>query len=232
MIENQRGMSSPAGAIGTIPASGTSSRSPARSARQPPSELPARTTAPSSSATYRTAAAANASSCGEHRPVGQRVGGAEAREVDGERPAAAAGELVEHEPPGVGRVRPAVEEDDRRAVALELERARVEAGELEAVLEERLLHRGRHDAPGERTTNRAQLPDGLLGRLRADPVPRPGAHRARRGATVTGRGRDLAGQDARDVRDGAGRSWRRRAKRAHARTRAVRAARRPGSAAC
>jgi hypothetical protein len=56
-----KGMSSPAGAIGTIPATGTSSSSAARSARQPPSELPQTTSA--SSWEKRRSAARTKASC-------------------------------------------------------------------------------------------------------------------------------------------------------------------------
>jgi hypothetical protein len=79
----------------------------------------------------------------EDRPVAQRRRGAEARQVEGQRPPVLAREAVEDEPPGVGRVGVAVQQDDRRAAALELEDAGLVAGELDPVLEERLTRR--HD---------------------------------------------------------------------------------------
>jgi hypothetical protein len=74
----------------------------------------------------------------EHRARPERRGGPEAGQVERDRPPVAAGELVEHQAPRVGGVRVAVQQHERRAVALELQRAGLEARELQAVLDERL----------------------------------------------------------------------------------------------
>jgi hypothetical protein len=77
----------------------------------------------------------------QHALLGpQRVGGAVAREVDGQRPASAPAEQVERAPPGVGGVGEAVQEQQRRAVALELQRARPHPAEPQPMLDEGLAH--------------------------------------------------------------------------------------------
>src|SRR4051812_16011480 len=63
----------------------------------------------------------------------QRSGGGEARQVERERALLDAAEAVEHEPPRVGRVREAVQQHERRALPLELERARLEPREGQPV---------------------------------------------------------------------------------------------------
>jgi hypothetical protein len=72
----------------------------------------------------------------------QAVGRAEPGQVDRHRAAIAAAEAVEQRAPGVGTVGEAVQQDQRRTGPLELERSRLESGQLQPVLEQR-LHRAR-----------------------------------------------------------------------------------------
>ena len=144
MTENQRGVSRPAGATGATPASG---RSPALGQAQGDAapERVARDDdvgAAGLGAEVRDGVRGEGVELGQHRARRQRRAGAEAGQVDGEGAAPGAGQAVEHRPPGVGRVGVAVEQEHGRAVALELQRPGPGAGELEAVLDQRL-----HQAP-------------------------------------------------------------------------------------
>ena len=77
----------------------------------------------------------------EHEALArERVRLGEAREVDGERPAPVAPELLERQAPRVRRVGEAVDQQDRRPIALELEDPGAVARQLEAVFDERLAH--------------------------------------------------------------------------------------------
>jgi hypothetical protein len=73
----------------------------------------------------------------EHGLVAREAGcAAEAREVDCQRPLPAVGEFVQHEPPRIGAVGVAVEEDDWRPGAVLLQHPSLEAPELLAVLDQ------------------------------------------------------------------------------------------------
>ncbi len=74
----------------------------------------------------------------EDGPVAERVGGAEAGHVERQGGPTLAAEPVEQQPPGVGAVGPAVEQQQRRPLALELQRACPVPRELQPVLEQRL----------------------------------------------------------------------------------------------
>jgi hypothetical protein len=76
----------------------------------------------------------------QDRPGGQLGRAAEAGQVHGQSAALVAAELGEQGPPGVGRVAPPVEQQDARAVALELEGARAVPGDVQPMLEQG-LHR-------------------------------------------------------------------------------------------
>ena len=135
---NQRAMSRPAGATGTIPARSRSSRSASSSDTQPPSELP-HTIAPPSGAIHSTAAAAKRSSWGRiGSSAASRSRGAEAGQVERHGAAAGPAEAVEQQPPGVGAVGVAVQQQERRPVALQLQRARLVPRQRQPVLEQRL----------------------------------------------------------------------------------------------
>jgi hypothetical protein len=75
---------------------------------------------------------------GQDRARREPRGLAEAGQVDGYRAPAGRRELGQQRAPGVGRVAPAVQQDDARPGALELEDSRPVPGELHAVLDERL----------------------------------------------------------------------------------------------
>ncbi len=87
---------------------------------------------------------------------GLRLGYIHEIRMGGERAAAGGGELGEQRAPGVGGVAVAVQEDERRAVTLQLEHPRPEAVDHHPVLEQR-LHRPR--SPGFR------CPESSRGRL-------------------------------------------------------------------
>ena len=97
MIRNHAGMSSPAGATGTTPRSGRSASSPARSATQPPSELPATTTgSPPASRGVPDRGGRERVELRQHRPRAQRGRRSRSPAGRGERAAPGAGEPVEH----------------------------------------------------------------------------------------------------------------------------------------
>ena len=135
---NQPGISSPAGATGTTPASGRSSAArpaaarPRRraSCRRP---RPARRRPTRARARRRTRRAA----------AGSRPGAAASRSPKPGRSTAiarrpATAELGEQRPPRVGGVAPPVQQHDPGPGALELEHARAVSRELHAVLDQRL----------------------------------------------------------------------------------------------
>jgi len=70
----------------------------------------------------------------EYRPGLERRRRPKAGEVEGQPSAAVAGQEVEDVPPGVGAVAEAVEEDERPPPPLQLEDARLVAGQLEPAL--------------------------------------------------------------------------------------------------
>jgi len=76
----------------------------------------------------------------QHRPRLQARRGGEARQVQRDRAPPCTREPVEHQSPRVGAVGEPVQEHEWRPLALDLERPRLEPGELEAVLDERLRH--------------------------------------------------------------------------------------------
>ena len=196
---NQDGSSSPSGATGTTPARRTSPGcSASRSARQPPSEVPATTTGSLVRPSSRRGRAANASSCGSTAPSCRRRRLAEAGQVDGDRAPAARAELRQQRAPGVGRVAPAVQQHDPGPAAVDLERARGVSGDLDPVLEDGLscprdipLHRpswtrsvnyvGRVSELRPRSTEPAQEPPaGLLGAAARRPAAGARARRSGR----------------------------------------------------
>ena len=87
----------------------------------------------------------------QHGAVPERAGGAEARKIHGDGAALRAGQEVEHEAPGVGAVRPAVEEHERGALTLQLEGTRGVPGQPEPVLDERLHRSGINPASATAT---------------------------------------------------------------------------------
>ena len=179
MTENQRGVSRPAGATGATPASGRSRRSARRSATQPAERVAGDDDlrAAALGAEVRDGVRGEGVELGQHRARRQRRARAEAGQVDREGAAARAGQAVEHRPPRVGRVGVPVQQQQRRAVALELQRPRPGAGELEAVLHQR-LHRDHFypsagaPAPAGRPGCPARPPWAPRGRPRADAPPR------------------------------------------------------------
>ena len=121
---NQDGTSSPSGATGTTPASSQLARVLGQPQRDAAAERGARDTTGSPPAQRSTSSAANASSCGSTAPGASAGRLAEAGQVDRDRAPPARGELGQQRAPGVGRVAPAVQQDDAGAVAVHLERAR------------------------------------------------------------------------------------------------------------
>jgi hypothetical protein len=65
-------------------------------------------------------------------------GGAEAGHVEGDGGAPSLSQPVEYQPPGVGAVGVAVQEQQRDPLAVELQRPRLEASQLQPVLVDRL----------------------------------------------------------------------------------------------
>jgi hypothetical protein len=129
-------MSRPAGAIGSTPAIGRSGLSAARSAAQAPSEFPTSRTSPSSPEADQRRAQ-EAVQLWQHRLRFAEVArGAVAGKVEGDGSAPLPPQPVQQRPPGVGTVAPAVQEQQQRPLAVELERAGLESGDREPVLEE------------------------------------------------------------------------------------------------
>ena len=112
-------------------------RSAARIAAQAPSELPTSTAPPSEPPPpARPPGSGPAAAAPRRRPAGRPC-----RTPEGPPRARAArrGPGVEHEPPGVRAVGPPVEKQQRRALSLQLERARLVSGQPQPV-----FHQGLH----------------------------------------------------------------------------------------